>query len=167
MTVRVRTLSIIALAVWLGGLLSSCNDGVAYHHYERIADEGWDVRDTVAFQIDSIMQDGSYNSAVCIRTNAQYPYRNLSLMVYQTIFHKNDSLPTFTKGRTILATIPVEIKQEDGIATGQGVTYFTYEVPYMTSSLQQGDSLSIVVRHHMRREVLPGITDIGIKLTKN
>jgi hypothetical protein len=32
--------------------------------------------------------------------------------------------------------------------------------------LQEGDSLHVVVRHNMKREILPGIFDVGIKLLK-
>ena len=32
--------------------------------------------------------------------------------------------------------------------------------------IEQGDSLRINIRHNMKREILPGIADVGIKFTR-
>ena len=33
--------------------------------------------------------------------------------------------------------------------------------------LIRGDSIHIAIRHDMKREILPGVSDIGVKITKN
>ena len=47
------------------------------------------------------------------------------------------------------------------------MSYYQYQVPVNDITLQQGDSLHICVRHDMKREILPGISDVGIKMTRH
>ena len=32
--------------------------------------------------------------------------------------------------------------------------------------MHQGDSIHVAIRHDMKREILPGVSDIGIKISK-
>ena len=46
------------------------------------------------------------------------------------------------------------------------MSYYQYDFPLSTLRLKEGDSLALVVRHAMKREILPGISDVGI-IAKN
>lgn len=138
-------------------LLTACNDRVKYNHYVSIPEEGWGKRDTLVFGIDTIDQEGRYTAFLCMRTNAQYPYRYLTL---------NAKVRNVTQNEVENYTVSTEIKQEEGVSTGTGITYFSYEIPLATKDLHKGDSLSVAVCHHMRREYMPGITDVGVKLLR-
>ena len=37
-------------------LLCACSTVPAYHHYEHVAEEGWDKRDTMVFSVDTIVR---------------------------------------------------------------------------------------------------------------
>ena len=54
-----------------------------------------------------------------------------------------------------------------GNVEGKGVSYYQYDFPLSTLRLEKGDSLALVVRHAMKREILPGISDVGIMLRTN
>jgi gliding motility-associated lipoprotein GldH len=59
-----------------------------------------------------------------------------------------------------------DLIDEHGNAMGQGVSQYQYRFPLKTLQLHRGDSLHVSVHHDMNREILPGITSIGIKLSK-
>jgi gliding motility-associated lipoprotein GldH len=53
-----------------------------------------------------------------------------------------------------------------GNTRGQGINYYQYNFHIADVALIEGDSLRISIRHDMKREILPGISDIGIIMTK-
>ena len=55
---------------------------------------------------------------------------------------------------------------KDGVTTGQGISYHQYNFPINLYHFNENDSIHIMIRHDMKREILPGISDIGIKLEK-
>ena len=63
-------------------------------------------------------------------------------------------------------TLDCELIDERGNAIGQGVGQYQYLFPLKTMQLHQGDSLHLSVHHDMKREILPGITGVGIKVRK-
>lgn len=139
-------------------LFVSCMENVAYHHYEPIPREGWYVRDTVTFHIDTIPATANYTTYLCLRTTPDYPYHNFAAMVTQYI-------PT--QSSLTRKTVSITVKDDDNMTQGQGIIYLTNEIPVTTQRLKPGDSLRIVVQHRMRRETMPGIMDVGIKLQAN
>ena len=135
----------------------SCSTDTTYHHYEAVRAEGWGKLDTFYFKVDTIVRPGRYTTALCLRTNADYPYRRISARVMQEI------KPRHTANAR---TVSVEIICENGIHDGDGITYYTHEAPVDTLELRPGDSLFVKVAHYMRRETMPGITDVGIKVER-
>ncbi|MEE1316730.1 MAG: gliding motility lipoprotein GldH, partial [Prevotella sp.] len=56
---------------------------------------------------------------------------------------------------------------EEGVKfLSTGVTLYQYSMPAATMEYAKGDSIKVRVIHNMKREVLPGIVDIGIKIEK-
>lgn len=145
------------MAMVMAFVLMACNDSVKYNSYKAIPEEGWGRRDSLVFSVDTISSDGRYTTLLCVRTNSEYPYRYLSL---------DARVKTFPDNGMTYRTVRMEVKQEDGISLGKGINYHLYEVPVMTQNLRKGDSISVIVRHHMRREYMPGITDVGIKVER-
>lgn len=135
--------------------LNSCMEETPYHHFETVAQEGWDVRDSVTFCTDTMPETGTYTAWLCVRMNEEYPYRNFAAMV--SVYVNRDTKP-------YRRTYNIDVKREDGTAIGNGVVLHTYEVPIAKRTLRRGDSLRIVVQHRMRRELLPGIKDVGIAM---
>lgn len=138
-------------------LFMSCTTSTLYHHYEHTADGGWDKRDTLIFKTDTVIHAGEYTTTLCIRTDATYPYRNLSVRATQ-ILEPGGHLSTHT--------IDMDIRQKNGTQAADGITYYTYEAPIGRVTLRPGDSLTVKVAHNMRRETMPGVTDVGVKVTE-
>ena len=100
---------------------------------------------------------GIYREELGLRINDAYPFMRLHLIVEQRLIPGE---------RTRLDTLNCYLIDEDGNIRGQGVSYYQYTFPITQMQLQEGDSLHISIRHDMKREILPGIADIGIKLTR-
>ena len=54
-----------------------------------------------------------------------------------------------------------------GNSIGVGLSYHQYAFPIATLSLHAADSIVVKVRHDMKREILPGISDIGYQLRRH
>lgn len=151
---RTSHIAIIVMAIWL---VMSCNTDTIYHHFSHIPEEGWDKRDTFYFKIDTILVEGNYTATLCTRTDATYPYRNLSLKTILTVMPSNT---------TTTRSTDFDITNQEGAHDRKGITLHNHEREISTIHLQPGDSLNVKVAHNMRKETMPGITDIGIKVTR-
>lgn len=138
-------------------LLASCAMDTVYYHFQQIAEEGWDKRDTLLFRIDTLLQEGDYDATLCLRTDAAYPYRNLSVKTVLTVRPRNAS---------DARRMDFCIVNPDGTANGDGITFRSHEKDICTIHLAPGDSLTVKVAHNMRKETMPGVRDVGIKITR-
>lgn len=86
----------------------------------------------------------------------------MTLIVNQTIYPAN-------KGQRIERTDTVlcQLINQRGENKGQGISYYQYNFPINIYKINRGDSIHIAIRHDMKREILPGVSDIGVKITKN
>ena len=153
---RLTLLYIIGIVV-TAALTVSCHDGTVYHHYEQTEDDGWDRGDTLHFTTPAVSSSGDYQAFVEIRSSRAYPFMNLDIIVEQTV------LPAHY---TEIDTLMCYLADDKGQMQGSGISEYQYRKPFKTLRLRQGDSLSIQIRHNMKREILPGITDIGYQLKK-
>ena len=55
-----------------------------------------------------------------------------------------------------------QLTDEKGNAIGKGINYHQYRFPVSSFDLNNGDSLVVNIRHDMKREILPGICDVGL-----
>ncbi len=117
--------------------------------------QGWEKNDTLSFDIPTIQHSGIYRSVIGLRICKNFPFTDLYLIVEHTILPRTE---------TVRDTVRCTIADEDGKLKSQGVTYHQYQYPIADLQLEKGDSLHITVRHCMKRDILPGISDIGIQL---
>ena len=136
--------------------LASCNRKTIYHHYEHTSLSGWEKNDTLNYLVPSAKLRAVAQRDVEVRISGDYPFRNLFLMVEQTTY------PSNIRRRD---TLNCELVTPDGSYKTRGVTFYQYRFPLTDISINEGDSLCIRIRHNMKREILPGIADIGIRLT--
>ncbi len=69
--------------------------------------------------------------------------------------------------RTFQDTITCNIIDDNGSLVGKRGISNTEIMRFTTGlNINRGDSLYVTVRHIMSREQLPGISDVGIRLTK-
>ena len=138
-------------------LFTACTGGVAYHHYEHVAEEGWDKEDTLILKTDTLYETATYSVEVNLRTTAEYPYKQLMLMVEEKL------LPNKAKR---VFPVTFQIASDEGERNGEKLLYYELEKQLAMQQLSQGDSLQFRIYHKMRRQTLPGIKDVGIKIEK-
>ena len=134
-----------------------CKSRTVYHHYEHTATTGWEKDDTLFFHVPRQQQGVVLHEAVELRTNSRYPFLGISLIVKQT---------TLPGGVSRTDTLSCTLADEDGNIKGKGVNYYQHVFPLADISLSEGDSVVIAIRHNMIRETLPGIADVGVRLSK-
>lgn len=138
-------------------LCCSCDNKTAYNNYEPVSVEGWERSDTVVFEDIVIKTTADYKEEIGLRINDAFPYLNLFLVVDQEIRPGN-----------ILRrdTINCSLMDNEGNIKGNGLSFYQYSFPLTALRLNSGDTLNIRVRHNMRREILPGIANIGMKISR-
>ena len=132
-------------------LLTACDKRTVYNHYEHTPLSGWERNDTLSFAVGPVGESGSYVEDLGLRISNEYPFMSLSLIVDQEVSS------THEKRRDTLAC---------DLISGQGVSQYQYSFHLTTMELQSGDKLYVSVRHDMKREILPGISDVGLKLSR-
>ena len=138
-------------------LLTACQDNTVYHRYLHTNRAGWERNDTLRFLIPPVKEAGRYSQELGLRTDGNYPFMSLTLIVEQT------------KGNTAIVrcdTMECKLINKQGHPTGTGINHYQYTFPLATIDLEKEDSLRIVIRHDMKRELLPGIMDVGIQMTQ-
>lgn len=138
-------------------LCISCNSETIYSYYHHVPLTGWERNDTVSYHISPVLQAGSYQEKIGIRIKGDYPFKGLTLIIHQTVFPSMQSHSD---------TLNCQLVSEQGYPEGKGVNLFQYDFPITTLSLNEGDSLRINIHHDMKREILPGVADIGLTLTR-
>ena len=154
MTNRYYLLSVFLLAILL---LMSCKQSTVYYHYENTPEGGWEKNDVLSFDVNGINNDAQYQEVLAMRISNKYPFMRLTLIVEQTVY---------PAGKTMTDTLDCNLIDERGNAIGQGVSQYQYLFPLKTLQLHRGDSLHLSVRHDMKREILPGITGVGIRVKR-
>ena len=98
-------------------------------------------------------ENGRYGIDLGLRINEAYPFMGLTLIVEQRIF----------PSRVLKTdTLNCELIDNSGNTKGPGVSYYQYNFHVCDMVLNKKDSIYSTVRHDMKREILPGISDVGI-----
>ena len=105
----------------------------------------------------AIKASTQYKEEIGLRINDNFPFQNLFLVVEQDIrpLHQHR-----------IDTLNCKLIDKYGTIKGRGLSYYQYNFHLTTLQLNAGDTLDVHIRHHMKREILPGIANIGIKLSK-
>ena len=141
----------------MGMMLVSCDERTVFSHYESTPVRGWERNDTLSFDIKAMQETGLYAEEVGVRITGGYPSRGLSLIIEQTVQPSNT---------TLTDTLNCELIDDTGHANGKGINHYQFLFPLTTIKLNKGESVRVTIRHCMKREILPGITDIGLKLSR-
>lgn len=148
---------LIYIYVGVAGMLAACTGNKVYDKYEHTPIAGWEKNDSLTFDIPRMKAPGTYQAQLGLRINGAYPFMGLTLIVRQTVYPGQ---------RTRTDTLRCQLIDENGNAYGQGVNFYQYHYLVNALTLRQGDSLHVSVRHDMKREILPGIADVGFQLSK-
>ncbi len=138
--------------------ITSCSRLPIYCHYEPTPATGWEKNDTICFGIPPVSEAGYYKEELGLRINEDYPFQGLCLIVQQTV------LPS---GYRHNDTLNCKLIDKNGTIRGTGINHYQYTFHVNTIRLAEGDSLHIHVKHNMKREIMPGVTDIGIRIERD
>lgn len=152
-----RTL-LAAVVVTVVVAVAACTGSTVFHSYRNIQPAGWEKSDTLCFAVPRARQAGKYSETVGIRTNSAFPFMSITLVVEQVVLPGN-------KIKTDV--IKCELTDRNGNVKGDGVGLYQYEFKLTDIYLNRGDSLNIRIRHDMKREILSGISDVGVKIMNN
>ena len=146
------------LYLFLFLLLVACSGNTVYDHYNHTSVLGWDRGEVLSYDLPRVKQAGKYATSLGLRVSEAYPFQSLTLIVEQTVLPGK---------KTTRDTLNCQIYDSKGTIKGDGIGYFQYHFLVSEKNLNQGDSLHITVRHDMRREIIPGVADIGIQVVNN
>ena len=140
-------------------IVSACDQLTLYHSYQSLSTKGWYKNDTVVFNIpilDSIPT--KLKASVEVRSNAQYKYQDLYLIVSQNL---QDS--------TIFKTDTIKLSFVDNKGrriTSGGEEFSISSCPICTTITKNKGIRTFKFVHHMKGWRLQGINDIGIRLER-
>lgn len=140
-----------------GVLLTACSDSLRYSTFKSTPTNGWDKNEPVKFEVPPFTEEGTYNVSVGLRLSDDFQFRNLHILVQQRLY---------PAGLEFTDTLIYDVVDERGNILGQGVNYYQYERPARSLTLQEGDSLAVTIKHIMKREILPGILNVGVIINK-
>lgn len=140
---------------WTVFFFTSCEPDVTYSRYAPLSEKGWERKDTVCFQTDTIRHEGKYGFTCGIRTRREYPYQSLALVVERCVWR--DKKMVERKRERVLC--PIVTKH--GKVLGDGIASKQHEAELEETVLKTGDSLTVKVSHLMTKDTLPGIVDVG------
>lgn len=138
-------------------MLSACG-GTVFDHYEHAPLGGWDRNEAMRFCVPKQQEAVSCAEQLGLCIDNSFPFMRMTLIVETKIS---------PSGEVLRDTLNPQLIEKNGHPTGSGINNHQYTLPVRDLHLNAGDSLTISVRHDMKREVMPGITEVGIKLTEH
>ena len=145
----------IVSVVMTAAVAVSCATDTVYYSYAHTPVAGWEKNDTLTFNIPGMAAPGTYSQQVGLRMTSACPFTSISLIVEQRIM---------PRGKVLTDTIKCPITDIRGNFLGDGISSFQYMFPLREVTLNKKDSIHVSIRHNMKREILPGVSDIGLKM---
>lgn len=138
-------------------ILTACDGQTLYHSYLHVPANGWEKHDTLVFHTDSIPQDATYQFQLELRSTDKFPYQSVWVIV-----EREFTPPQSLRRDTVECQLLDPVTQK----TGRGIYLYQYSIPLPPLHLHKGQNGEIRIRHYMRRESLPGLHDIGIRMSR-
>ena len=148
---RLRGIVLITVVVCLTTVIMSCED-VTYYHFNHTPLNGWEKNDTLIYDIPPLKEPGTYKEYISMRINDSYPFKSVFLIIEQY---------TYPGTRISRDTLSYNLTDAKGERFGHGISIYQYNHLLREKDFRRGDSIHITIRHDMKREILPGISDIG------
>ena len=145
----------IVSVVMMAAVAVSCATDTVYYSYAHTPVAGWEKNDTLTFNIPGMAAPGTYSQQVGLRMTSAFPFTSISIIVEQRIM---------PRGKVLTDTIKCPITDIRGNFLGDGISSFQYMFPLREVTLNKKDSIHVSIRHNMKREILPGVSDIGLKM---
>lgn len=144
--------------LWLALSLfvAACNNsGTMFHCYKPLPKEGWERCDTICFDVPEAKENIDGTLYVGLRTAAYIGIQDIVIAVEQA----------GEAGKLLrYDTIRYTLTDADGKALTGGVNKLQYETECLPFLCGKGKSISVRIHHLMRNELIPGITEVGIRV---
>lgn len=137
-------------------IIAGCDKNRVFERNVDIKDYNWDSRARAGFEFEIIDTTVLYNIYINVRHADYYQFSNLWLSV----------TTTFPGGQSVQQRVDVPLANEEGVWFGEGLGDI-WDVQHM---IQQGayfekpGTYSIEVEQLMRKDPLPGIMSIGLRV---
>ena len=151
----------IVSAFILADMFAACYPRTAYFRFFSVNINGWSRDSVLHYNVRAVKEKGFYVEEIGVRANTDYPFQQLSLVVDQTVIST-----TREHGNIHLSdTMTINIYDQMGRVNGKGVNFKQMMVPLKNIPLEKDDSISMTIRHNMRRLDINGIADVGLRVT--
>jgi len=140
----------------IGGIVS-CSHKEIFFEYHSFAKAEWSRDNPAVFNVKIDDNSKPYNVSVEIRNNNDYPFSNIWLFIdYKA-----------PDGNHRTDTLGADLADIYGKWYGKGLSLYNLSIPYETFVLfpDTGDYV-YSIRQGMREDLLKGISDIGLKVSK-
>lgn len=139
-------------------LLLSCQQNKYNTYcYVPIPVSGWERDSIITIPLDTIRENGIYEMSVGVRSYYGYPYKYLWLQI---------STEIYCPGWKTTDTLKCNITDENGRYLGAGLNIFEKQYFLKETYLKKGQYGFVRIKQIMRRNPLPGVSDIGLSLKK-
>ena len=134
----------------------ACSADTQFHTYKPLPAEGWERCDTVCFNIPKAEENIDGSLFIGLRTAANVDIQDIVLAVEQC----NDSTGVLRRD-----TIRYPLADAEGNALAGGVNCHQYENMQLPFHVQKGESRTVRIYHLMTCDLVPGIMDVGIRVS--
>lgn len=144
------------ILLFIASLCTACDEQTVYHAFQSLPAEGWQQKDTLFFNVTVPDSATLYDVSVEVRNRNNYPYQNLPLLIYY------DS----PEARNIRRdTLELRLADKAGIWQGDGWGLYQSAFPAGLIRIGKAGEYRFKITYLLPDEVLPGVNDIGIKLS--
>lgn len=130
--------------------------------------DGWDSRDTLTFDLQTDTIDtNSLKCKVIVRTTMVYPYKKLNLIATLLSSPRDSSLATHpSSSEKTSYRLTYTLYGENGRHTGTGFPFYENTMSLPQLRTEPSRTYRLFISHSMRRNLLPGVSEVGIDLLK-
>jgi len=156
---KIKKISKLIIFFLVGIIETACVHHETFLEYKTLPPQGWNKDSVLTFQVNITDTSSLYNVYINIRNRGEYPYQNLWLFL--NIQPPHSTLP-------IKDTIECYLADIHGKWLGSGVGN-VFEMPVLykqNECFKQSGTYTFQIIQGMRNEVLPGISNVGLKVEK-
>jgi len=135
-------------------LVSSCKDDSVYDRFTTIKEQRWGYEDTMYHDIRLKDSSGLYDVWLMVRFRKDYEFSNLWLRSRHNMF-----------GTDTMERTEVALFFPDGNPKGKVFGNSSTVQGLWKKNIRLSDSIQIALVQNMRKDPLPGIMDVGVKIT--
>jgi len=151
-----KIITVIFAAVAL--FLVSCDRDVMFEQNIRIPESVWNLQDSLSFSVEISDTVSLHNMYVNIRNTTDYPFSNFFMFLDIR----------FPDGQLIRDTLEMELADRTGNWTGRGMGHIKANRFLFRTGVwfPQIGTYTLTMQQAMRIDALPGVSDIGLRITK-